>query len=647
MLQAIREKFIGWALWTVIGIIIVPFAFFGIETFRSGGGDPQVAKVGSQRITESQLRAAYDQRMQQLQQLMGDQFNAADLDQARFREAVMKDLVQESLMRQFVQDQGFRATDAAVFKSLQAIPAFQDKGQFSSETYRIRLANMGYTPDRFETMLRESLVADQLRDSLVMTAFQTEQSAQQSWRLAQQKRSGAYVRLTPERFRTQVQVSDAQVKSRYDESKTNYLAPERIRVNYLELSLDALPPSDPPSAEVLKAVYETEKAARYTTPAEHQARHILIPFGADKAAALKQAESLAAKLQSGGDFSALAASNSSDPGSKDKGGSLGWIKRGQMTDKFEQALFGLKKGELSAPIETEFGWHLIRLDDVREVRVRNFEEAEVQRQLLETYRARESEKRFQELSEKLEQVAFESPGTLEPAAKALGLNLQTSDWLTRKGAEGLFANPKVLEAAFSEDVVKSDENSRPVSVGPGRVVVLRKQAYEPSRARALAEVSDTIREELKDQAARTAVQTHASAILAAARKGQSLQSLAGEHGADFSSLTLVDRNQDSVPSEVLATAFSLPRPKSTSASYGLAPLKDGAVAVVGVTSVQAAVTPTPSDDAYLKLMASGRDAEAGAEFAAYRSYIESQYKVKLTAPPTEAAPGAPIPAEKP
>lgn len=643
MLQAIREKFIGWALWLVIGIIVVPFAFFGIETFRSGGGDPQVAKVGSQKITEAQLRQAYDQRLAQLQQLMGDQFNAAEMDQVKFREAVLKDLVQESLMRQFVKEQGFRATDAAIFESLQAIPAFQDNGKFSSEAYRIRLANMGYTPDRFETLMRESLVADQLRDSLMMTAFQTQQSAEQSWRLAQQKRSVAYARLTPERFAAQVNVTDAQIEARYNESKSNYLAPERVRVAYLDLSLDSLPPTAPPSAEVLKAVYDTEKAARYTTPEERQARHILIPFGADKAVARTQIEALATKLQNGGDFSSLAAANSSDPGSKDKGGSLGWIKRGQMTGKFEQALFELKKGELSAPVETEFGWHLIRLDDLRDAQVRLFEDPEVQRQLMTTYRARESDKRFQELSEKLEQLVFEAPGTLEPAAKALGLSIQTSDWLTRKGGEGLFANPKLLEAAFSEDVIKSDENSRPVSAAPGRVLVLRKHEYEPSRARALAEVSGTIREELTAQAARAAVKSHAAAILNAARKGQSLQTLASEHDAEFRSVEAAARDQQGVPAEVLATAFSLPKPKADAAAYGQADLPGGAVAVVALTGVQDAAAPAPSDDAYAQQAANAREARAGAEFAAYRSYIESQYKVKLTAPPAEAA----VPAEKP
>ncbi len=636
MLQAIREKFIGWAMWTLIGIIVVPFAFFGIETFRTGDGDPQVAKVGGQRITQSQLAAAYDQRLRQLQQLMGDKFNPAEFDQTQFREAVLKDLVQESLLRQFVTDQGFRAGDAQVAQALQEIPAFQDKGAFSGDLYRARLANMGYTPERFEATLRESLVSDQLRDSLVMTAFQTDQAAAQSLRLAQQKRSVSYATLTPERFRAQAQVGDPQIRSRYDERKTSYLAPERIRVAYLELSLAALPKATVPETEMLKAMYDTEKATRYTRPEERQARHILIPFGADRAAAQKQAEALAAKLKNGGDFSALAAANSFDTGSKDKGGSLGWVKRGQMVAPFEKALFDLSKGELSAPVETEFGWHLIRLDDLREAQVKPFDDAEVQRELMETYRARESEKRFQELSEKLETLAFESPNSLEPAAKALGLSVQTSDWLTRKNSEGLFANAKLTEAAFSEDVVKNGENSRPVSTEPGKIVVLRKQEYEAPRARPLAEVEATIRAELVNEAALAAVRAQAEAVLAAARKGQDLQSAAAAHGAEFRNAGAITRSQDEVPSEVRAAAFAQARPQPGAASITRAELANGAVAIVSVNAVQD-VTPAAADASLAQETQRGRDAQAGAEFAAYRGYIEAQYKIKISAPPTEPA----------
>ncbi|MEK6805511.1 MAG: SurA N-terminal domain-containing protein [Pseudomonadota bacterium] len=632
MLQAIREKFIGWAMWTLIGIIIVPFAFFGIETFRTGDGDPQVAKVGSQRITQSQLSAAYDQRLRQLQQLMGDKFNPSEFDQNKFREAILKDLVQESLLRQFVSERGFRAGDAQVAQALQEIPAFQDKGAFSSDLYRARLANMGYTPERFETTLRESLVSDQLRDSLVLTAFETDQAAAQSLRLAQQKRSISYALLAPERFRAQAQVTDAQIRARYDERKTSYLAPERIRVAYLELSLEALPKSATPDIEVLKAMYETEKATRYTRPEERQARHILIPFGADKAAAQKQAEALAAKLKNGGDFSALTAANSFDTGSKDKGGSLGWVKRGQMVAPFEKTLFDMGKGELSAPVETEFGWHLIRLDDLRDAQVRPFDDAEVQRELMDTYRARESEKRFQELSEKLETLAFESPGSLDPAAKALGLSVQTSDWLTRKSAEGLFANAKLIEAAFSEDVVKNSENSRPVSTEPGKIVVLRKQEYEAPRARPLAEVEATIRTELVNEAALAAVRTQAEAILSAARKGQDLQSAAAAHSAEFRNAGAIGRAQEDVPAGVRAAAFAQARPKAGAASVVQAELANGAIAIVSVNAVQDA---TPADASLAQEAQRSRDARAGAEFAAYRGYIEAQYKVKISAPPAE------------
>jgi peptidyl-prolyl cis-trans isomerase D len=629
MLQSLRDRLSGPFVWFIVGIIVIPFAFFGIETFRGGGGDPTVATVGDTKIKESQFRAGYDQRMQQLQALMGDSFRQDLIDPVRFRETVLNDMVQESLLRQHVRKTGYRASDAMVFQALEAIPAFQDNGKFSTELYRNRLATQGYTPARFEQQLRDALVVDQMREGILASAFAAPAAAAAGYRLDEQQRWLAYATFEASRYLTQVQVEPAQVQARYEQQKTRFQAPERLRVAYVELALEQLPPAAAPEPEVLKVIYESDKNTRFSTVEERQARHILVNFGADKDAALKRAEDLAAQIKGGADFAALAKAQSDDPGSKGKGGDLGWIKRGQMLEKFEQALFALAKGEVSAPVETEFGWHLIKLDDVREPRTKPFEDPDVQAELLAAYRQRDAERRYQELAEKVEQTAFESPGSLDPVAQAAGLQVQVTDWFTRDTGAGIAAQPPVREAAFADDVLQAGENSRPVTLGASHIVVLRKQEYEAPRQKPLEEVADLIREELRVEAARARAAAEADEALAAMASGRALEQVVTQKKAVLKAPGLVKRSATDVDRKILDAVFRLPRPAAGEASRAKVVLGNGDVAVVVSTEVQDGDWAAAPEADRARQAARMRESQAGAEFAAYRADLEKRIEVQI------------------
>jgi peptidyl-prolyl cis-trans isomerase D len=637
MLQNIRDRLTGPFVWFICGLIVIPFAFFGIETFRSGGGDPTVAKVGDQKITQSQFRAGYEQRLQQLQQLMGENFRQDLIDQDRFRQTVLDDMVQESLMRQHVRKAGYRASDAALFDAISAIPAFHDNGKFSTEAYRNRLSLQGYTPARFETQLRDALVIDQMRDGILDSAFVPPVGAAQAYRLDQQQRWLAYALFEAAKYLPQAQVEAAQVEARYHDQKQRFQAPERLRAAYVELALDELPPAPAPGADVLRVVYESDKATRFSTIEERRARHILVNFGADKAAARQRIEALAEKVARGGDFAALAAASSDDPGSKSKGGDLGWIRRGQMLEKFEQALFRMKEGEVSAPVETEFGWHLIKLEDVHEARTKAFEDPEVQAELLQLYRRRDAERRFQESSEKLEQTAFETPNSLEPAAQALGAKVQTTDWFTRETGTGIAAQAAVREAAFAEEVLQGGENSRPVVSGENRLVVVRKAEYEPPRQKPLEEVAEIIRGELKAEAARARAAQEAQAALEAMAAGRPLEQVVTQKKADLKAPGLVRRDSTGVDPNILEAVFRLPRPVAGQSSRTHVALANGDVAVIVATAVQDADWAAAPEDDRSKAGARMREGTAGAEFTAYRADLQQRLEVKIIRPP-EAEP---------
>ncbi len=639
MLQDLRDRLTGPLVWFVIGIICIPFAFFGIETFRGGGGDPVIAKVERQKIRESQFRAAYEQRMRQLQALMGGNFRPDQLDQQRFRQTVLNDMVQESVLRHHVQDAGYRASDAMVFEALETIPAFQEGGKFSTEAYRSRLAAQGYAPARFEQQLRDSLVIDQMRAGILDSAFEPPAVAAQAFRLDQQQRWLAYAVFETSRYLAQAAVSDAAVQERYDRQAARFQAPERLRVSYLELALDRLPEAPAPEAEVLKVIYESEKATAFTTVEERRARHILVNVGADKAQSLERIKALGEKVEQGADFASLASSQSDDAFTKDKGGDLGWARRGQSLEKLEQVLFTMAKGEVSDPVETEYGWHLLKLEDVREARTRPFEDPEVQAELLAAYRQRDAERRYQELSDKVEQAAFESPASLDAAAQAAGLPVQTSEWFTRAEGAGIAAQAAVREAAFGEDVLQAGENSRPVALGDDHVVVLRKAEYEAPRQRPFEEVAAQIREELKVEGARARAAADAAEALAALGQGRALEQVVTQKKAALKAPGLVRRNATGVDPRIVAELFRLPRPASGEASRTTVALANGDVALVVSTAVQDGDWGTAAEADRAQASERLRESVAGAEFSAYRADLESRVKVEIVkAPEAEPAP---------
>jgi len=637
MLQNIRDRLSGPIVWFVIGLICIPFAFWGIESFRGGTTDPIVAKVGEHEITQAEFRKGYEQRYQQLQQMLGDNFNPAMIDQARFRKNVLDDMVQEQVLRQYAHQAGYRASDAAVFSYLSSVPAFQENGKFSAQVYRDLLQRRGLQPQGFEGQLRESLVTDQLRESIAESAFVSDEEARLARRISGQTRDIGMAVLPIARFQQQAKVSDEDIAARYESNKASYMAPERLKISYLDLDLEKMPKGANPGADVLKVAYDAEKDTRFTSTEERRARHILIAFGADKAAAKSKIEKLAEQLKGGADFADLAKQNSDDTGSKTLGGDLGWVKRGMMTKSFEDSLYALKSGEISEPVESEFGWHLIKLDELKAPTVRAFEDPAVQAELLELYQAREAQKRFQEQSDKLEQLAFENPTSLAPVAQALGLKVESTDWFTRAGGAGILGEEAVKTAAFSPEVLTDNENSKPLSVGPTRVVVLRKSEYEAPRQRPLAEVVDGIREELKLANAKTAAAAKAKELLAALKKGDTMETASAATGAEMRADTVVTRNAAMPDRAVVEAAFKLPRPAEGRPSAAEVALANGDLAVILLRKVEepALETAAASDSAQL------REAVAGAEYAAMRKSLEKDFKVEIKNPPADPAAAAP------
>lgn len=632
MLQNMRESMSGPVAFFIVGLIAVPFAFWGLDQFNTGGGDPTLAKVGDTKITQSQFQRGYQQRYQQLVSLMGENFRADLIDQQRFQNTVLQDMIDESLLRQFVEERGYRVSDGELFEFIKSIPSFQQNGQFNTESYRSALARQGSTPAQFEQRVRDSLEIEQMRTGVIGSALVTESDLALSYRLRNQQRFLSHVTFRAQAYQDQVDVSDEDVADYYDRNRAQFTAPERIKLAYVELDLEALPKAESPSADVLRAIYDAERNNRFTTPEERLARHVLIKFGADKAAAKAKVEGLAQQLESGASFADLAKEHSEDSGSKNDGGSLGWVRRGQMVDGFEQALFGLNEGQVSDVVETEFGFHLIKLEELRAGQVQAFEDQAVQQQLLALYERRDNERRFTELSDQLEQIAFESPDSLEPASEALGLKVQQTGWFTRGGGAGIAADSQVKEASFSAEVL-AGENSRPLRLSATRTVVIRKQEYEAARQRALDEVADTVRNQLRTERARAAAKADADAALARVQAGEALEAVAKDLGLELKSTGLIEQANREVDPSIVRKLFTMPRPDEGNSSFAIANTADGGAALLALSAVQDGQLSNADEATLATEQQRLRDALAGAEFTAYRGAIRDQLSVKLLQQP--------------
>lgn len=635
MLQQIRDRTSGLIAGFVVALVAIPFAFFGIESFNSGGGDPVVAEVGDQKIHDSQFRRQYDQRYQQLVQLMGENFRADMLDQNRLREAVLRDMTQETMLKQYTQKHGFQADDATLFAALSSEAAFQRDGRFDGDAYRDALQRVGFTADRYESQLRDNIEMNQMREAVVDTAFVVSAQAEQAARLQNQERLLEYALFEVARYRDRVEVTDADVQARYEETRDRYMAPERLKLAYIDLSLDALPEAAEPGEDVLKVLYEGEKDGRFTTQEERKASHILVSFGADKGAAKQKIEDLAKQLAGGASFAALAGEHSEDPGSKNDGGDLGWVRRGQMVKGFEDALFALDKGATSGPVETEFGWHLIHLDDLKPSVVRSLDEPEVRTELVTLFGARERQQRFQEMSDRLEQLAFENASSLEPVAEALELKVQTTEWFERGKGSGIAANEAVISAAFSPEVLQDGENSKPVAVGPTRMVVVRKAEYEAPRQRTLEEVAQTVRDALVNERASALVGQEAQEVLNAVRGGTPFQEIISAKNGELRNPGKIRRDNATVEAPVVEAAFRLPHPVDGKPSFGETTLPDGGRAVLVLTSVDVPEDVTVAGEVQKRRL---RDQGAGAEFGAYMLAIEDAVGIEIRNAPVAATP---------
>ncbi len=596
MLQTIRDRAHGWIAWVIVFLISVPFALWGIQSYLGIGGEPVAAKVNGIEITQRDLDRRVQQARMRLREQLGASYDATQFDDRQLRREVLDAMIRETLLVDVSSRLGLRVSDQELRGQILSEPAFQSAGHFDPESYERTLQLQGMSPAMFEAQLRHRLVGTQLARAVVESELVTSAEREEFLRLSGQKRAIDWLRIPASRFLDEAPVDEADVLAFYEANAARFQTPEQVKLDYLVLDVDALAHKTEISEEELRHAYESDQS-RFGQPERRQVRHILLPIppGADEAASaavLAEIEAVRKRIEGGEPFDQVAQEVSKDPGSAAQGGSLGEIERGLMDPAFDEAAFSLQPGELSQPVKTRFGYHLIEVQSVTPASVKPFEE--VRDQLRAEVARQRAEGLFYDMGERLANVVYESSDSLEPAAEELGLSIQHSDWVGREGVEGLLANPKVTAAAFSEEVLNERRNSDLIEPEKDvlKAVVVRVVDHREAATLPLDEVRDDIVAALRQERARKAAAAAAAAAEEKLKGGADWASVAA--GDQVEEPGLVGRSDPDLPAPVREVAFTLPVPTGGQASIGTATFSDGDAAVVRVTRVESGeVTPAP------------------------------------------------------
>jgi peptidyl-prolyl cis-trans isomerase D len=405
MLQSIRDNAQGWLAWVIVGLISIPFALWGIHEYLGPNADTAVAKVNGQELSQQEFTEHYRRMLRQVRNFQPDR----EIDEAKLKQSTLDQLIEDELMVQTSVNHGLRVGDALLAARIHAFPFFQEEGRFSEALYQQALQAQGLPALAFEEQMRRSLLNDQLRNGIQQSALLSSADAAALDRLQEQQRQISYLLIPAEKFAGQIEVGEEDIGQYFEAHKSEFFTPEKVSIDYVELSDADLAAKLSVDEAMLQARYEEQKA-HFTTQPEWHAAHILIKSETDEAAAKKQAEELAQRARAGEDFTELAKQFSADTGSAPNGGDLGFFSPGAMVKPFEDAVAAMQPGEISAPVQSRFGYHVIKLIEAKPARTREFEE--VREELRETLQAELADTEFYNQQENFSNLAFEHPDNL-------------------------------------------------------------------------------------------------------------------------------------------------------------------------------------------------------------------------------------------
>lgn len=616
VLQAIRERLTGIIAIFIFAILIIPFAFVGVGSYFSSSSVNLVAKVNDSEITTAEFSQSFQNYRRRMQSVLGDNFDPVQFEQPMIKRQHLDNMIDRELIAQASLKTGLAVDDESLITAIREMPIFQVDGEFNQDVYQSQLLALGMTPKQYENQMRADLIMDQYPSTILTSAIATDWELKEFARLQDQSRAfqalvieagssaensenpdtsteddagdGADTGPQASEPPAAAEIDEAELLAWYESHPENYRSPEQVTIEYVELDASQLTDNIEPDDEQLQARFEEQKA-RFITPESRLASHILIAVNADAddasiETARQKAADIATQAQEGADFAELAKTYSEDSGSATLGGDLGWIEPGFMVKAFEDALYGLSLAKpLSEPVQTGFGWHIIRLIDIRPAEGMSFEEA---REILQQeFIAEQQDRQFLEQADRLVDLVYEDPTTLTAAAEELDLEIKQLGPFSRNNGEGLAASNAVIEAAFSDLVLTQASVSDPVDIGENHMLMLKLKEYLPEAVKPFEEVRAEVLAAVEHDKAMQAAAAKAETLLARLQAGEDIAALADETGIELLQAEDARRQGSPFPAQLVLQVFRMLPPEDDASRLEVVPMDD-AYAVVSLSSVK-------------------------------------------------------------
>ena len=575
MLTAIKERASGWIAWTLVALISIPFALWGINSYFEGASKIVVATVNGVEIEKTDYQNSLSDQRRMLVQMMGQNVDADYFASRAFKLQVLETLIDSRLQAEYLRDRGFRVTDEQLSKKISSFSAFQVDGQFDPTRYEQLVRNAGLSVEGFERQQRQQGAIDQLRAGLRGSSLVVSSMTDRAIELLYQRRVAQFTVVDIAAFEDSMVVGSEALRDEFDANKAQYVQPEQMQVEFIRLSVDELGKQANVSELEQRAFYDSN-VERFTQPESRSASHILWSLAEDDAEDVvdtreQEAKGIAARARSGEDFAKLAETYSKDPGSASRGGDLGIIRPGAMAPSFETVVFDLNEGQISDPVRTAYGWHIIKVTNIRESNVRPFDEVMGE---IKTILEREwAENQFITMAEDFQNLIFEQPDSLNAASDFLGTPIERSDWFSRTTGDGIASNDLVRDTAFSPEVLVDRLNSEMLEIGSDTLVAVRFADFREKRQKDFNEVKDQIERVLAARVAAEAQEKFATKLVATLESGADWDNLLAVEGLSSADLPEdLESTTDDIARAVARVVYSAGAPNPGTPVFGSARL---------------------------------------------------------------------------